>query len=170
MDYGELESTWTPLLNRFVRVGRSRSGMEPDDLRQELRIVLVNCWHKFDPNRGAKFGTYLYRSMLNHVLKLGERANRVRRSPPGDAHLPPWARVLSLDTAMVDEASDDHDPADVAVLKIGDEAFVAALPRYARMLADEILGERRRPLTTLQRKRGREQLRRVLVRGKKEGR
>lgn len=164
MDYEQLESTWTPLLNRFVRLGRPRSGMEPDDLRQELRIVLVNCWHRFDPNRGAKFGTYLYRSMLNHVLKLGERANRARRSPPGDAHLPPWVRVVSLD--MVGEISDGHDPAEIAVLKLEDEAFLVSLPHYARMLADKVLGERLRPLTPHQRKRGREQLRQVLAKGK----
>ncbi len=62
---------WEPLVNKMawkIPV----VGMDVEDVCQELRIVIHKAHEKYDPNRGASFKTYLYRAMLNRLLKLRE--------------------------------------------------------------------------------------------------
>lgn len=63
LTYEALEKRWTPLMQKFAN--RCSFAVECDDMMQELRIKLWSAQSKFDPNRGAKFVTYLYRAFQN---------------------------------------------------------------------------------------------------------
>lgn len=84
--FEQLAVKWGPLLNRFARW--SIPGVEREDLRQELLLVLWQAHRRYDPARGASFKTYLFRALLNRALTLLARAgggSRPRRGvvPPG---------------------------------------------------------------------------------------
>ncbi len=42
---------------------------DPDDVMQELRVRLWRAQRNFRPDRGAQFGTYLYRVFLSEVAR-----------------------------------------------------------------------------------------------------
>ena len=83
--YEALEKQWMPLLRMFANW---RIGMENADLLQELRIILFNAQEKYDPGRGVAFKTYLFRALLNRVLKLRQRINAVKARVPPGMHVP----------------------------------------------------------------------------------
>lgn len=58
---------------------RERStGLDFDDLVQECWVVVIRAKDGYDPRRGAKFSTYAYRAMWNHLGNV--RARWMRRS------------------------------------------------------------------------------------------
>lgn len=83
--YEALEKQWMPLLRMFANW---RIGMESEDLLQELRIILFNAQGKYDPDRGVAFKTYLFRALLNRVLKLRQQINAVKARVPPGMHVP----------------------------------------------------------------------------------
>lgn len=50
-------------INYFLRKHKTKSYYE--DLKQELRICLLKCIRKYNPNKCTKFSTYVFRSMIN---------------------------------------------------------------------------------------------------------
>ena len=83
--YQELERQWTPLLRIFARW---RIGMEEEDLMQEMRIVLLKAQASYEPDSGATFKTYLFRSLLNRALKLRKMVNGTASRIPPSAYVP----------------------------------------------------------------------------------
>ena len=45
----------------------------PEDLQQELRMVLQKCIKNFDKSKGTKFMTYYYSSCHYHIIKLRKK-------------------------------------------------------------------------------------------------
>ena len=78
--YEDLLQQWKPLIYKF---SRWNIGVDPDDLYQELSIILYAAQQRYDPSRGASFGTYLYRALITRVRKLYQQVNkRKKRVPP----------------------------------------------------------------------------------------
>jgi RNA polymerase sigma factor (sigma-70 family) len=69
MGYNELEEQWRPLIHKFS-AKYTIPGYDPEDLEQELRIVLHKADQLFDPNKGTKFITYLYTAFNARLSKL----------------------------------------------------------------------------------------------------
>jgi RNA polymerase sigma factor (sigma-70 family) len=84
MTYEELERQYKPLLIKFAGWN---IGMEHEDLLQELRIILLKAQRHYDPSKG-KFMTYLYRSLLNRVLRLRERTTFSKTRIPYENLIP----------------------------------------------------------------------------------
>lgn len=59
----DLLKQWEPKVQSFLR--GSSSYEDREDLAQELRVAIIKCARKFDPNRGVSFHTYLHRAMEN---------------------------------------------------------------------------------------------------------
>lgn len=80
LSYIELENQWGGMLHKFSqwRV----PGMEYDDVKQELRIVLYKAQQKYNSRKpAASFTTYIYRAFLNKVRKLEDRTTALKRIP-----------------------------------------------------------------------------------------
>ena len=80
--FTEFEAQWGGMLNKFA--GWNDFGMEREDILQELRIVLYRAQQQYDPQRGVKLSTYLYRAFLNRTKKMRDRAlgKTVKRQVP----------------------------------------------------------------------------------------
>jgi RNA polymerase sigma factor (sigma-70 family) len=48
-------------------------GYDPDDLAQDLRMLLIHCVEHFDPTRNVKFKTYFIKSSLNYIYKMQKK-------------------------------------------------------------------------------------------------
>ena len=46
------------------------SGMDFEDIYQEMRIVVLNASEKYDEKKGVSFNTYLHRSIVNRAINL----------------------------------------------------------------------------------------------------
>ncbi len=65
---------WTPLIEKVsFHAAKRAAGMgsvqRVDDFRQILRMTLNRALESFDPNRGVKFITFIYRAFYNEVNK-----------------------------------------------------------------------------------------------------
>lgn len=103
MKYEELEQQFAPLLAKFAGWN---IGMEREDLLQELRIILLKAQRRYDPNKG-KFMTYLYRSLLNRVLRLRERTTFSKTRIPRENII----RLADVENTLT--VSDDLDAAEI---------------------------------------------------------
>lgn len=79
MSYIELEEQWGGMLHKFAQW--KVPGLEYDDVKQELRIVLYKAQQKYNSKFNASFTTYIYRAFLNKVRKLEDRTNALKRIP-----------------------------------------------------------------------------------------
>ena len=78
--FEKFEAQWEGMLFKFARWN---TGMEQEDVYQELRILLFRAQGLFDPSKGAAFSTYLYNGCLNKVRNLEGRVKNIRsRIPP----------------------------------------------------------------------------------------
>jgi len=66
LSFTELNERWTPLMHKFAT---RCSSPDYDDVMQELRIRLWRAQRGFNPSKGARFGTYLYRAFDNAVKR-----------------------------------------------------------------------------------------------------
>ena len=81
LSFNDLERRFRPLIAKFSHW--PIYGMDPDDIAQELRIVLAKAQGNYDPNRGESgFLHYLYRAMQNRMGQLASRPQRKKRVPP----------------------------------------------------------------------------------------
>jgi hypothetical protein len=86
--YEDLEKQWAGMLHRFVwRI----EGIDPEDILQELRVVLMNAQQRFDPAKGVAFSTYLWRACKNRVGKLRHQTLNVKK------RIPPTQQVVFCD-------------------------------------------------------------------------
>jgi DNA-directed RNA polymerase specialized sigma24 family protein len=167
MPYEELETQWAPMLHRFARW--NIPGKDYDDLLQEMRIVLFKSQQTYDPKKGAKFITFLWRGCLNRIRKIRHQAIGTLKAIPQDKlvglcdgdHAPtespycPWCKRLPI--------TED----DVEVFELLEGA-----PREAQWLAGLVLyGEsnrwewKRRGMTDEQIESGTEALKQFMQRG-----
>lgn len=80
MTYSELEKRYTPLIIKFSR--SYVSGMDSDDIAQELRVVLARAQRNYDPNRGESgFMHFLYCAFQNRMGQLACRPRARKRVP-----------------------------------------------------------------------------------------
>ncbi len=83
--FKELEEQWEGMLHKFAQWN---TGMEREDLYQELRLLLFRAQQLFNPSAGAAFSTYLYNGCLNKVRKLEAQVKRVKSRVPPEALSP----------------------------------------------------------------------------------
>lgn len=69
LEFEKLVSKYNPMLHMFVN-RTFVSGYEKEDLLQEALMVLHQASVDFDKSRGAKFSTYLYVRLRNHMANL----------------------------------------------------------------------------------------------------
>lgn len=79
LSYEELEKKYGGLLRMFAS-WRITDQM-PEDLYQELRLVLWKAQQAYRSSKGAAFSTYLYRACLNKVGKLRDKTFAQKRVP-----------------------------------------------------------------------------------------
>ena len=66
---------WEPKIMKMV--GNTYiSGMDREDIAQELRIALTKAAKKYDESKGAIFHTYLHTSLVNTIRTLITKAQR----------------------------------------------------------------------------------------------
>ncbi len=80
ISYEVLEVQWRPLLERFCSYTERMSGFNSnvhtrEDVLQELRIRLERAQKSYDPSRGVKFVTYLWRTCFNRIEQLYRKQN-----------------------------------------------------------------------------------------------
>lgn len=68
-------------------------GFDIEDVEQELLVVLWECVKNYDPTKGAKFNTFLQRSLKNRVVSLIRHAESQKRSAN--------SRTVTLDDGAV---------------------------------------------------------------------
>lgn len=94
--YADLEKQWSGMLHRFLwRI----EGLDPEDILQELRIVLMKAQQKYDPTKGVAFSTYLYRACKNRVGKLRHQALNVKK------RVPPSQQIVFCTNEHVDDVT-----------------------------------------------------------------
>lgn len=72
-DFEKLVAKYDKLLWKFVNQVNIK-GMEPEDVYQELLLVLHKCNVNFDPNKKTRFITYLYHFLRNAVMSMISRS------------------------------------------------------------------------------------------------
>lgn len=72
--------------------GRYKNSIDPDDLSSASHETLWKCINKFDPDRNAKFTSYLYQQ-LNYAFK-----NQLKRDAKNKSH-----PTNSIDKSTCDE-------------------------------------------------------------------
>lgn len=81
LSFNDLERRFRPLIAKFSCW--SIYGLDPDDIAQEMRIVLAKAQENYDPSRGESgFLHYLYRAMQNRAGQLAGRPRCKKRVPP----------------------------------------------------------------------------------------
>ncbi|KKN86804.1 hypothetical protein LCGC14_0263630 [marine sediment metagenome] len=94
--FEEAVKQWTPkLISMSYKVHVPY--MEREDLEQELKLILLKCLQKYDPERGVTFHTFFHRACWNKITTLTEYANR---------HYGPEKKGLSMDV-MFDGDEED---------------------------------------------------------------
>lgn len=68
-DFDELVKKYKSLLWKFAYEVKLK-GIEPEDIYQELLMVLHKCNESFDPKRGVRFISYLYPYLRNRVYTI----------------------------------------------------------------------------------------------------
>jgi RNA polymerase sigma factor (sigma-70 family) len=66
---------WEPKIQKMLS-GVFITGMERDDIAQELRIAIVRAATAYDEERGILFHTYLHTTMVNMIRTLMSKAKR----------------------------------------------------------------------------------------------
>lgn len=78
---------WRPLLERFCSYTERMPGFNSnvytrEDVLQELRIRLQRAQEKYDPSKGVKFVTYLWKTCFNRIEQLYRKQNGTRSRVP----------------------------------------------------------------------------------------
>ena len=72
-----LITTWEPKIQGLVNKYYV-NGMDKDDLIKQLRMVLMRCAEKYDTSKStAIFHTYVHRAMINTLITLINKANKL---------------------------------------------------------------------------------------------
>ena len=71
----KLLKKWEPKIQKMVS-NTWISGLEREDIAQELRIVIIKAARAFDETRGVLFHTYLHTSMVNTLRTLLAKAHK----------------------------------------------------------------------------------------------
>ena len=72
MNEWELEEIlieYDPLIQNLAKYNKVAT-LDKEDVEQELRLVLLNCVEKFNPDKGVQFKTYFTRAALNKINEL----------------------------------------------------------------------------------------------------
>ena len=83
MSFTDLEAQWKPLINKFS-YKYYVPGLDVEDIAQELRVVLLKAQRTYNPDKGAKFITYLYKmfdSRIKNILR--DTQGRKKHIPQG---------------------------------------------------------------------------------------
>lgn len=72
-------------------------GNSPDDLYQELALVLWNCFNSYDSSKGNQFSTLFYTSARNKLIAMLAKAQRIKRTPPALASMEEAEETLMVD-------------------------------------------------------------------------
>ena len=92
-----LITQWEPKIQGLVNKYYV-SGMDKDDLIQELRMVLMRCAEKYDNSKStATFHTYVHRGMINTLITL---INKATKRP----------EVISFDKTFISATENDQNP------------------------------------------------------------
>jgi len=92
-----LITQWEPKIQGLVNKYYV-SGMDKDDLIQELRMVLMRCAEKYDSSKStATFHTYVHRGMINTLITL---INKATKRP----------EVVSFDKTFISATENDQNP------------------------------------------------------------
>jgi DNA-directed RNA polymerase specialized sigma24 family protein len=87
------------LIHKVARAGYTRlvsmgvSGMEYEDLYQELAIVFLDSFDLYDPNSGFKFSTYFTTSAYRRVNKIADKVSdeRIRNGVRSVEEMNSWS-------------------------------------------------------------------------------
>jgi RNA polymerase sigma factor (sigma-70 family) len=92
-----LITTWEPKIQGLVNKYYV-TGMDKDDLIQELRMVLMRCAEKYDTTKStASFHTYVHRGMINTLITLINKATKL-------------PEVVSFDKTFVSVTDNEQNP------------------------------------------------------------
>ena len=119
----KLLTQWEPKIQKMVS-NIWISGLERDDLAQELRIAVIKSAKAFDDGRGVSFHTYLHTAMVNTLRTLLAKSQKQVDTKSLDFT---YAETDLLPLDIVRALSDDTDF--TLDLDINDEIFSCGLSK-----------------------------------------
>lgn len=97
--------------------GHDRS-YEADDIKQELLAVLWKCVESYDPDRGAKFNTFAWRSIQHRSTSMIREVTAAKRTAKGGVvSLDVEAIGIVVDEMLSHDSAEDHAMANLLVLR-----------------------------------------------------
>jgi RNA polymerase sigma-70 factor (ECF subfamily) len=117
-----VEALHRPVIATVHRFLGSRYRAEVEDIAQDIFVKIFRSLHRFDPERGVKFSTWVYTFVRNHcfdVVKkrrlgttsLSARDDEARLDPPGPSPLEPSRRATNSELgSKIEEALQDLGP------------------------------------------------------------
>jgi len=100
-------------------------GHEPEDLAQELRLILLRSQKLYNPNRGTKFITYLYKAFDSKLKKIWRDTQGRKKHIPVNLVSYMGHSEITYPTATRDDISDID--------------LLTGLGNNARQLAEQVL-------------------------------
>ena len=76
----ELLEKWEPKVQKFLQTAFV-TGMDREDIAQELRIAIIKAADHYDDSKGVIFHTYLHTVMVNTLRTLISKAQKAKNDP-----------------------------------------------------------------------------------------
>jgi len=114
----EILLKYDPLIRNIAKYHKVAT-LDKEDVEQELRLVLLNCIKKFNPDKGVQFDTYFAHAALNKI-------NELRRQHRKNLSL---NATMKNDKEFIEMLSDSND--DLNIIKEEVIEFLHSLP-YGR--------------------------------------
>ena len=64
MDFENVLQSIMPMIRSIARQADGVCGLEMEDVEQELSIQAYRSWETWEPERGSKFSTYVYETLV----------------------------------------------------------------------------------------------------------
>ena len=124
LSYEEAAEQVKTMVHKFV-METNVPGMDNDDIKQELDIVVYMAWEEYRPDAGAAFSTFAYRKLYNRKNELHRKAVAKKRGA--------GTQPVSID-AVKDQDNGDSGMAGVDTIEMPMESLQAQM-EYKEMVA-----------------------------------
>lgn len=124
LSFTDLEAQWAPLINKFS-YKYIIPGYEPEDLAQELRLILLKSQKLYNSDRGTKFITYLYKAFDFKLIKIWRGVQGRKKNVPANL-------VSYIGYTKKEYPATTRD-------NIGDIDLLTGLGNNARQVAEQVL-------------------------------
>lgn len=117
-DFECAQVAYAPKIRTYARkVWRFIPGYEQQDVEGELLEVLWKCTEKYNPDNGANFNTFFWRSAKNRTISIERHAKAMKRFAEW-VQLDPDVFAFVVDQVIEDFSAEEYAIANLTVRKI----------------------------------------------------